>query len=136
MKTVKLLTICLCTIALILMTSLPSYAGHKQRYRWEGVGIALGTMAVLGTLYSWTHPVVAAPVCACPAPAYNVCPPPRSWVPGHWEYIREKTGGYWEQAWISGYYDRYGRWIPGHYIRRRVPGQWVERRSWIPGYYQ
>jgi len=138
MKRGKMLIICLCAVALIVLTAPPSYAGCKQHYRWEGAGIALGAMAVLGTLLSWRPPVVAAaPVCACEPPVYyNACPPPRTWVPGHWEYNRERTGSYWEQAWIPGHYDRYGRWVCGHHIQRRVPGHWIEHRVWVPGYYE
>ena len=77
MKRVKHLVIGLSIIAFVMISSIPSYAGCKQRYRWEGIGIALGSMALLGTLYSWTHPPAYAAFVtpACPPTTYYYTPP-------------------------------------------------------------
>ena len=138
MKRVKHLVIGLSIIAFVMISSIPSYAGCKQRYRWEGIGIALGSMALLGTLYSWTHPPAYAAFVtpACPPTTYYYYTPPRAWVPGHWEVTRERRAGYWERAWVPGHYDAYGRWVEGHSIRRHVPGGWIKHRVWVPGYYE
>jgi len=129
MKKTRHLIIGAIIFSFIVIASSPSYAGCRQRYRWEGIGIALGSMALLGTLYSWTHPHFAAPAApACPPAPRYYSPPPRTWVPGHWEITRERRAGYWERVWVSGHYDRYGRWVTGHYIRRHVPVEWIEHR--------
>ena len=48
----KLATVILVLALFSLFTITPAEAGDKQRYMWDGAGIALGTVALLGLLTS------------------------------------------------------------------------------------
>jgi len=89
---------------------------------------------VLGGLFAAFPPTPPVFVSRAPEPYYD--PPPREYVPGHWETTHEWVPGTWERVWIPGHYDRWGRWVAGHYENRQTSGYYADRRVWIEGYYR
>jgi len=126
------------TIASLILftTATQGLAGAKQRYRWEGAAIALGSMAALGILSGLVAPPYPPPVVVSPRPYYYPPPPPARWVPGHWEIHRVWKPETWRRIWVPSHYDRAGNWVQGHWKEIRSGGRWAKRRVWVPGRYQ
>jgi hypothetical protein len=129
---------------ILFTTATKSLAGPRGHYRWEGVGIVLGSIAALGIVSSliarpYPPPAVVYPpaVYYYPAPpAYYPPPPPARWVPGHWQIYREWEPEAWQRAWVPSHYGQAGNWIQGHWEEIRSGGRWMERRVWVEGHYQ
>jgi len=125
-----LLTAILCVSFLI-----PSvWAGSKQRHRWQGVAIGLGTAILGNAIFKHYHneyyshrkpsPVVA--------PGYNYHPPKYGRHRGYWEVRKEWIRPTYKKDWNPGRYNRRGKWVPGHWIEIEVrPGCWTETRVWV-----
>lgn len=83
-----------------------------------------------------------------PAPR-PYCPPPRVWVPGHYETRCEsvRRPGYYENVWVEPHYERHVDHCgtvtevlvrPGYYKKVWIEGGFETRevRVWIPGRYE
>ncbi|NIS60155.1 MAG: hypothetical protein GTO13_05450 [Proteobacteria bacterium] len=122
--------IILALVAVVLLSlSSVSFAGDRQRGRWEGVAIGLGAI----TLYNLFHHGYPLPV----IPPHGIYerhisyPPPVLHRPsGHWEIRREWVPERRERIWIPGHYED-GYWVKGHYEVRIFPGYYVERELWV-----
>lgn len=116
-----ILTVSLVSFFIIIPSS---WAGAKQRNRWEGVAMGIGA-AVLGhALFSnyYAHHV--------PAPVYHKSQPRRS--RGHWEYRKVWVPPTYMKVWNPGHYNKRGRWVPGTWMKvEKEPGQWVKEKIWI-----
>ena len=74
----------------------PAEAGSKARYRWQGAGIALGSVALGGLILHGLHTLPPPPqVVYSPPPEPYYSPPPREFVPGHLETTSEWVPGTW-----------------------------------------
>jgi hypothetical protein len=133
----KLLSMILVLTLVSLFTITSAEAGSKQRNRWEGIGIALGAMALGGLIAHQIRTYTPPPPAGYyPPPEPRWGPPQPEYIPGHWEMTREWVPGTWERVWVPGHYDRWRNWVAGHYEDRQTPGQYVERRVWVEGHYR
>ncbi len=124
-------------VSLILFTTATQgLAGAKQRHRWEGVGIALGSIAALGIVSNLIAPPRPPVIIHPPRWHYPPPPPPMRWMPGHWQIHRVREPETWRRVWVPSHYDNVGNWIEGHWKHIRSGGRLVERRVWVPGHYQ
>lgn len=108
-----------------------SFAGDRQRGRWEGFAIGLGAV----TLYNLFEHGQFSPVIPPHRPdRTHVHHPPVVHEPsGHWEIEREWIPEQREQVWIPGHRED-GYWVKGHYEVRVYPGHYVERKVWVEDY--
>jgi hypothetical protein len=116
-------------VALMVFTlSSVSFAGDRQRGRWEGVAIGLGAV----TLYNLFEHGLFSPVIPPRRPyGTHVYSPPVVHEPsGHWEIEREWIPEERERVWIPGHYED-GYWVKGHHEVRVYPGHYVERKVWV-----
>lgn len=129
MKKIFILTVSAIFFLSMLVT--PSFAGSKQRYRWQGIAIGVGA-AILGHAilescrdYSPPERVIIDRPCG---PVYS--PPRRAF--GHWEVRRVWVKPECEKVWNPAHYNRYGEWVPGEYIMiQTTPGHWSKERVWV-----
>ncbi len=143
MKTM-LKTIAVTVMAAMLMMAGPTktYADHNDA---ETLGQVFAGIAALGFFASILNhhetPLPPEPYCAPP-------PPPKHWVPGHYEIHREKVciPGYWKKIVVPAKFRRLCTprgwrrvlvrparrkeiWIPERYV-------WQEDKVWVPGHYE
>jgi hypothetical protein len=110
---------------MLLILSSVSFAGDRQRGRWEGVAIGLGAVT-LYNLFQYGYP---SPIILPPRGYYR--PPPVVHRPrGHWEIRKEWIPERRERVWVPGHYED-GYWVKGHYEVRVYPGHYVEHRVWV-----
>ena len=62
--------------------------------------------------------------------------PPRVWVPGHWEYVREWVPRRYERVWVPERRGRYDNHRPGHYRDRHSGGEYRQKQVWREGIYR
>jgi hypothetical protein len=125
--------IVLIAVAINLQTS-SAIAGSKQRHRWEGFAIGLGTAIIGSVILDHHHNRHYYK----PAPTHHrKHPPPPPRVKrhrGHWEMRKVWVPPTYKRVWNPGHYDRRGRWVEGNWIEIvDQPGYWVEERVWIAG---
>jgi len=134
MKKKNLFALLLTTILCISFLIPSVWAGSKQRHRWQGVAIGLGTAILGNAIFKHYHneyyshrkpsPVVA--------PGYNYHPPKYGRHRGYWEVRKEWIRPTYKKDWNPGRYNRRGKWVPGHWIEIEVrPGCWTETRVWV-----
>ncbi len=122
-----------------------SFAGSKQRHRWEGVAIGLGAAALGGVILHNSRDRDNRSVgynnasCYYPAPAqyrqkYVPHRPKRHKRPkrGHWEVRRTWVAPVKERVWNPSHYNERNEWVEGYWITiEQQPGYWKEDRVWI-----
>jgi len=105
---------------LLLTLSTVSYAGDRQRGRWEGVAIGLGAVTLYNLFqHGYPSPIIL-PHHGYPRPIYHR-PPAVHRPSGHWEIHREWIPERRERVWIPGHYED-GYWVEGHNEERVYPG--------------
>jgi hypothetical protein len=119
-------------VALMLLTvSSVSFAGDRQRGRWEGFAIGLGAV----TLYNLFQHGQFSPVIP-PQRAYESHVDHHPVVihrpAGHWEVTQEWIPETRERIWVPDHHEG-GYWVKGHYEVRVYPGYYEERRVWVEG---
>jgi len=125
----------LLTVILCISFLTPSvWAGSKQRHRWQGVAIGLGTAILGSALYKhynreyYSHPRRSPVV----TPGYSHHPRKYRRHRGHWEVRKEWIPPTYRKVWNPGHYTRRGKWVPGHWIEiEDRPGCWTETRVWV-----
>ena len=132
-KTMIITLIVLIAVAINLQAS-SAMAGSKQRHRWEGFAIGIGT-AIIGSAILDNHHNHHR---YQPAPRhYRKPPPPPPRVKrhrGHWEMRKVWVPPNYKRVWNPGHYDRRGYWVDGDWIEIiDQPGYWEEERVWIAG---
>jgi hypothetical protein len=114
---------------MFLSFSSVSFAGDRQRGRWEGFAIGLGAV----TLYNLFGHGVFSPVVP-PHRSYETHvyhhPPVVHEPSGHWETRQEWIPERRERVWVPGHYED-GYWVKGHYEVRVYSGYYVDRRVWV-----
>jgi hypothetical protein len=134
MNTRKIIAvICAAVLGTVIAVS-PSWAGSKQRHRWEGVAIGIGA-AILGKaiLDTYHHNYHATGPHAGPAIVehhYHQAPPEPA---GYWETRKEWIPPVYTKKWNPGHHNRHGHWVEGHWLRIEVqPGYWEYQKVWVP----
>ena len=124
MKSKKLMIILTVSLVCFFLIIPSSWAGAKQRHRWEGVAMGIGA-AVLGhALYNHYHMYHA------PAPVYHKPNPRRP--RGHWEYRKVWVPPTYKKVWNPAHYTKRGRWVPGRWIMvEKKPGHWTKEKIWV-----
>ena len=132
----KKLTILILTglVSISLINSL-AFAGSKQRHRWQGVAIGVGT-AILGTMIynelQNNHTSIGSEkIIQHKTTVYHNN---RSCCSGgHWEINEIWISATYRKIWKAGHYShRKGRWVPGRWKKHiDIPGHWEEKRMWV-----
>ncbi|MDM8514586.1 hypothetical protein QUF76_00170 [Desulfobacterales bacterium HSG16] len=141
-----IITILIIVFSASLFTT-QSFAGSKQKHRWEGVAIGLGAAALGGAILSNSRSkdnnravgYNNAP-CYYPAPSRphrkkNVSRHPRKHKRpkrGHWEVRKVWVAPVHERVWNPAHYNRRNEWVKGSWISvEQQPGYWKKDRVWI-----
>jgi hypothetical protein len=120
-KILIMLTVSLVCFFLIIPSS---WAGAKQRHRWEGAAMGIGAAFLGHALYNQYYSQYT------PAPVYHK--PPKRRPRGHWEHTKVWIPASYEKAWNPGHYNKKGRWVSGRWIKiEKEPGHWVKERIWV-----
>jgi len=122
----------------VLAVSSGSFAGDRQRGRWEGFAIGLGAVTLYNLFgHGYFSPVIPPHrgyVYYHPPVVYRTHVyhhPPVIHVPsGHWQIHREWIPEREERVWVPGHYEN-GYWVKGHYEVRIRQGYYEERRVWV-----
>jgi hypothetical protein len=127
--------ICVAVLGITVAVS-PSWAGSKQKHRWEGVAIGIGAAilgkAIIDSYYQQTAPSPYSESYVIEHHHYHQPPPKPA---GYWETQKEWIPPAYEKRWNPGHYNRHGRWEKGSWIRVEVePGHWEYKKVWVPYY--
>jgi hypothetical protein len=128
----KLFILILTIIFFLSFAATSSYAGSKQRHRWQGVAIGVGAAllgnAILNSCRDYSPPerhVVYEKRSSC----YPCKPRPKR---GHWEYRETWVPPVCERVWNPGHYSKCGKWVPGEWITiEKSAGYWKKERIWV-----
>ena len=132
-KTIIIPLILLIAVAINLQAS-SAMAGSKQRHRWEGFAIGIGTAIIGSAILDHHHNQHYYK----PAPRHyrKDSPPPPTFKRhgGHWEMRKVWVPPIYKRVWNPGHYDRRRCWVDGDWIEIvDQPGYWIEERVWIAG---
>jgi len=106
---------------MLAVVSVPDViAGNKQRHRWEGIGIGVGSLIILDQIFRNNRGDHRQEPCDSNRgyrfgrPAYHS---QQVWIPA----VRERV-------WYPAHYDQLGRWVRGEWVTRELaPGYWGYR---------
>ncbi|MDM8514566.1 hypothetical protein QUF76_00070 [Desulfobacterales bacterium HSG16] len=125
-----------------------SFAGSKQKHRWEGAAIGLGAAILGGAILnnsrsSNNNRAAGYNNSSCYYPASSR-PYRQQYVPhrrpvrherpknGHWEVRKVWVAPVHERVWNPSHYNRRNEWVEGSWINiEQQPGYWKEDRVWI-----
>lgn len=131
MKTKKLLIVLVIAVFGMMLASSSALAGSKQRYRWEGVAIGLGTALVGHAIYQ-AHRAGQQPQVVYVEPERHRYDRGSKHRHGHWEWQKTWVPPTHEKVWNPGHYNRKGQWVSGHWIELKTnAGHWAQERVWI-----
>ncbi len=123
MKNKTLFSILFVSILSLFLLIPSSWAGSKQRHRWEGVAIGVGA-AILGNAIL-SHHYYSPPR---HARVYHF--PPHRRHSDHWKYRKVRAPSTYKKVWNPGHYNRKGKWIPGGWITiKQKPNHWAKNRT-------
>jgi len=114
---------------MVFALSSVSFAGDRQRGRWEGIAIGLGAVTVYNLFEHGLFSPVIPPQRVHRGHGYPY-PPVVHKPSGHWEIHREWIPRRRERIRVPGHYEA-GYWVRGHYEVRIHPGYYVERKVWV-----
>ena len=127
MKKNKLALIFLIPLLLVTFSATSAYAGSRERHRWEGAAIGIGSLVLGGILVDQIGR-------QCTphrehAYAYLDPPQPLRKKRRHWKMRRRWVEPSYERVWNPGHYNRHGKWVSGQWIMIiDKEGYWIEER--------
>jgi hypothetical protein len=118
----------LVVVMLVTLMSV-SFAGDRQRGRWEGFAIGLGAVTLYNLFGHGQFSPVIPPHRVVEKRVYHH-PPWISGPSGHWEIHRQWVPENRVRVWVPGHHEN-GYWVKGHYEVRIYPGHYVRRKIWV-----
>jgi hypothetical protein len=137
MKKNKLAVIFLIPLLLVTFSATSAYAGSRERHRWEGAAIGIGSLVLGGILIDQigrqcTPLGQIGRQCAPRLDhTYVYLDPPRPLRKkrGHWKMRRRWVEPSYERVWNPGHYNRHEKWVSGQWIMIvDREGYWIEER--------
>ena len=127
MKKNKLAVIFLIPLLLVTFSATSAYAGSRERHRWEGAAIGIGSLVLGGILVDQIGRQCTPRLEH--AYVYFDPPQPLRKKRGHWKMRRKWVESSYERVWNPGHYNRHGKWVSGRWIMIvDKEGYWIEER--------
>ncbi|MCK5322902.1 MAG: hypothetical protein KAJ45_02105, partial [Desulfobulbaceae bacterium] len=114
-------------LLLVTFSATSAYAGSRERHRWEGAAIGIGSLVLGGILVDQ----IGRQCTPSREHAYVYLDPPQPLRKkrGHWKMRRRWVDPSYERIWNPGHYNRHGKWVSGRWIMIvDKEGYWIEER--------
>ncbi|MEA2082911.1 MAG: hypothetical protein U9O82_01470 [Thermodesulfobacteriota bacterium] len=127
MKKNKFAVIFLIPLLLVTFSATSANAGSRERHRWEGAAIGIGSLVLGGILVDR----IGRQCTPRREHVYVYLDPPQRLRKkrGHWEMRRKWVEPSYERVWNPGHYNRHGKWVYGRWIMIvDKEGYWIEEQ--------